>query len=702
MGLFPFFGKKKDADAGDQSGDLSEKWFLLHVTPLGWRSCLRNVDGSQAKEPRFWSAIHVDGVGWKRLEKIIKEAVSAHAATIRKAKKITLLIDGIGVLMTDSKPQILTAASSVTARQYGQQLLNAKDVTFGFAEFPPMPGVEKKQKDGVYAFADAQAIRDYLALFDKDGIKITYAVPKEYLLVHRAIHASERVYGALHMGAHNTCLVLVNHELGVVLVRVFPVGLLTLVEAIAEKMLVRKEDAFEVMTSKDLVAEVIPATDGGESKPDALQISTHHQALRPLLTQLLDDIKESLAFFAFQKVAGMPSQLESFGVVEQVAGLSDWLSSYAGIPLVTADKNLLELLAELPQPPPCNLLKGSETNLLTIARTRYYYSEDKGFIQAKELAIESDGPSHASASPRNRGDRSRHRHKKSGGGGGGRGRQGRGHGRDHKESATSGLGALFSRLGFGNREKGPSAAEELAEESQVKDLEFMLGFVVVILAVLYWGYSEYETVAKRYNATAQNYENARNEAESLTQKLKRQAEENMTKEQAMARRRALAQRLNKDLTKVFWTEKFLALAKNMNEHIWLTDVSLAEAQRIVGGVEVKSKAMVIEGRVLPSSDGHVQIIAEYIDRLLQDYQWFMSDFRQVIFTGSQMEGSFEDPESDPQIRFTLKALYDKNVRLESKKGSKSGDNAPVGIRGMQNNIDLRNQELENVLKGGGE
>ena len=690
MGVFSVFkSKKKDTDGLDQASKASEIRFLLHANALGWQSMLQNADGTLVDKPQFGEAKSFgkkEQSSWEKAEKVIKDAVGENKKLLRRASKITILIDGIGVRFTDNKSQALIAASGSKALQYGQQLLNSDDVTFGVVDLPMVPGVEKQHTDSVYAFVGSQRIREYLSLFDKEGTKITEAIPKEYLLIHRATQQSDMVYGALHMGATKTQLVLVNRELGIVLVRSMPVGLLTIVEAMAEKMMMQEKDVLKKLTEKDLIAEIIPDSqeEGGDANAMA-QSSLHQQALQPLLSQFLDDLKESLAFFAFQKVAGSPTHLEVFGTMERVTGLSEWLKQYMGIPIVLSDKSMLELLSEISSPVNCNLLKGAESSLLSVGRLKYFY-DGRRFVTPDELAKtqpQNEG-SDESVPPSNPHERA---------GSGSRRKRG---GRPRKPSQRGGRGgkgggkSFFSFLGKGQSSGSePTSSQAIAEDQKSKSDQFKALFLLMVVGVLYLAYTEYEVVKKKYDTQARKYLKARKTQDGLMKQLNSLGT------------RAVSQRKVEDLNKIFWSEKFLALAKNMNEHIWLTDIYLSEATREVGGVQVKSKTMMIDGRVLPSSDGHVQIIAEYIDRLLQDKEWFMSDFRNVVFNGSEMDGSFEDPESDPQIRFTLQAWYDKNKRIESKtKGSSNESGGSGGLNDMHNNINRHNQALEDVLGGG--
>ncbi|MBF8271229.1 MAG: hypothetical protein HW380_334 [Magnetococcales bacterium] len=680
MSIFSSMKKDKKVAAADapKAGNV-DKRFILYSTPLGWHSGMQQADGTLS-DLQSGEDVPVEAEGWQRSRDVFKAAVVANAKSIAQAKSISLLLDDFSVQVMDNKPAALTAVSGATARQFGIQLLNVKDVSYGYADLPPVAGqAKKKNSDGVFAFVDAQRMREYLALLDKDGIKVTDAVPKEYLMIQRALHSGEPVYGGFQMSGHTSTLVLVNHGAGIVQVRKIPVGFLTLAKAIAAKLEVTTHNAIQVMAQKNLVADVVPmAANDMENAVLIKGKSLQYQALQPPLTRLLDDVKEFLAFFTFQKVAGVPKQLELFGAFGRVAGLADWLSRNSGVPVVVCEKTMLELFVGMQQPVACNLLKGAESNLLTIGRTRFFYTEDKGFISDQELSIRNQGtvtrtetqhsasgagPSHTRKRPDRPGQRQR---------------------REKKEAPDVGqkLSALWARLHTG---KPTGTNDPVVDEEQGKDRFFFALFLLIVSILLYWGYDVNAQMTKQYMSNAASYLQTSTENDQLLKQLHGQE----TSAQKMGA--AL------DTSKIFWSEKFLALAKNMNEHLWLTDVHLAEDERSVAGVQVKSKTMVIEGHVLPSTDGHVQIIAEYIDNLLRDTQWFMSDFRDVTFQGAEIEGDATDTSGDPQIHFVLRALYDKNKRIETDK--KEGESAPAGLGTMLQNTEKHNKDLENVLRG---
>ena len=678
--LFTLSRKRKAARAeGAEAADggtevQAGNRLFLHIHCGGWRSLSVNGDGSAVGEPASWRASALETDGRERIEEIVREAVRANARAIGQADGIALLLGGIGAQYSDNKPKTLHIASGATARKYGGVLLNSTDVTFGLTPFPPFPGDSKPQKHAFYAFADADLIRSVLALFDQEGTRISEVVPQANLLAERGFLDREGAYGALHIGGLESAVVLINHELGSVLVRTLPVGVLTLARALAGTMQQPVARAAEELARRDLLAEVDPDAADGE---DDLLMGMTAKALAPPLARLRRELRETLDHFAYQRISGLPEAMEISGDVEEVSGLFAWLQRWADIPLTRTETALIEQYAAMPRPVACNLLTGAEGSLLTVGRTQYQFSPQKGFVPARELAQnqpEAARPNEpaqsAGGSPRGAAARRPSRRPPQ---------------RERRPSGPSFLQGLFASFGKG-KGGGQTAATPEMDEGRRQERNFFALLALMVLGMLYWGFDRYEFKAKRHRALAGAYLAERNTNDRLN-RLERV-------------RHSLLPVANADtVDKVLWTEKFLSLADQMSDHIWLTDAYLGREQREVSGAQVESKKLVVEGGVLPSTDGHIQKISEYLDRLLQDRDRFMSDFRTVTFAGAHLE-NFED---DAIVRFTLEAWYDQNKRIDGQGSGGSGAGGETGsqpgLADMQNNIKSREKNLHKLATG---
>ncbi|MCW2244314.1 hypothetical protein [Azospirillum canadense] len=140
--------------------------------------------------------------------------------------------------------------------------------------------------------------------------------------------------------------------------------------------------------------------------------------------------------------------------------------------------------------------------------------------------------------------------------------------------------------------------------------------------------------------------------------------------------------------KVLWTEKFLIIGRNIDQRMWLTDVYLATEAAVAGSSNVVRKKLVIEGAVLPSTEGHVLEVSRFIAKLEDAAKHdFMNDFREIRFQGVTLDQA----ESDPVIRFGIEAVYDENKRVQARQQGA----APAGTLGdMQDKVRGRNDEVE--------
>ena len=207
------------------------------------------------------------------------------------------------------------------------------------------------------------------------------------------------------------------------------------------------------------------------------------------------------------------------------------------------------------------------------------------------------------------------------------------------------------------RRGGEAVEEELGETERRNEMAGYVLFFFLVLGSFYYGWTEYDTLATRSLASVQN--NAGAASESNT----------------MLHDRVHIQgggAVNIFADKVLWTEKFLALSHNMPPAIWLTDVFLADQEQQVGVTKVQTKKMVMEGSVLPSTDGHILHISKYIRALLGDVNEFMRDFKSIEFKGAQIDTG----EQEQIVKFRIEAIYDASKRV-TRVTPQGGDGNPV-------------------------
>ncbi len=146
--------------------------------------------------------------------------------------------------------------------------------------------------------------------------------------------------------------------------------------------------------------------------------------------------------------------------------------------------------------------------------------------------------------------------------------------------------------------------------------------------------------------------------------------------------------------KVLWTEKFIALGSNIDNSLWLTNVYLENKKRKLGGIEIETPVMIIEGKAWPSTKGHIARIAHFIQRLEGDQDNFMRDFRQVKFNGAELviDGEYQ------VINFQLNAWYDRNKRLESQNTEVEDEEDSSLLGNLNQKTRKHNQDIEQAMK----
>jgi len=132
--------------------------------------------------------------------------------------------------------------------------------------------------------------------------------------------------------------------------------------------------------------------------------------------------------------------------------------------------------------------------------------------------------------------------------------------------------------------------------------------------------------------------------------------------------------IDKKVDKIFWTRKFITIANNMPNAIWLSSAELVDKSETVDGKNVVKKSLLLEGRVLPSSIGHIENIAQYMDKLLKADINFQRDFVNVSFMGANIVEEY----GYKVVNFKLECDFEKNVHIEEfKKAQKEAKDRSI-------------------------
>ncbi|NGZ29483.1 MAG: hypothetical protein G8345_21670 [Magnetococcales bacterium] len=603
-------------EATDQSGQPVR--LLLHINALGWRVQVVREDGRGEDLPMAWEHSNPDLDEKVRVEQTVRDVVvSLGHSVLHEATSLSILWDNSEVYYSDSKPNLLTAASMATARLFGEMVLNVEECTFGYINLRTGSDLMEK-KSGIYAFADARSIRSFLSLFDKFGLKVTEVTPTTALLLQRAVQSGREVYGGLYLGAFESQVVLVNLALTNVLVQTIPLGLATLGREVAKKCGISMAEARHTLAQRDLLADMsAELTEGGLGFQG---LSFEQQALHPLLGQLAQAVHAALDFFTQHKVSGRVQALEVMGDWSQIAGLADSLARWFKVGVTLLPELPLAIYGQSSHPMPCNLLLGAERSLISVGRIQYFYTR-QGFVRSQSLALQLAARESGKAAQKGQEDGfvpdeelGEEVHSKTLAG----------RVRQMMQKIHPALGATAR-----NSQRNPGVSDLGSDRTGFG----LLGLAMAV-AILLVSLQQQET-AKRYRENMAIYLEERAAMDRLRQ-------DNLLGQKSTN---------SGDGESILWTDKLLVLADKLDGQLWLTDIHVMQERRESGGVTLQQKKVVIQGRALAS--GHMERLSDLHIRLLQDKK-FMKGIRSIAFTGAEADVG------GATVRFTLEAIHEAN------------------------------------------
>ncbi len=629
---FNWFKKNPSQDI-----DVKVKNTVLYLTVnhLGWRARLVHSGSSRPPENYQGDASMLEEMGPERLEKVLRMAIRAlPSSALNEDDEVVVELDSADAVWADSRLPVLSGGN-ITAQalaRIGVQLLNCNEVSYGACE---ILGVDKSR---CYAFIDSQTLGLYLSAMDRLFFHLSAVQPVVARVIARASHNKQDTYAGLLIGADQSQLVIVNSQLGALLVRSIPIGVLPLVNAVASRSGISRNEAIKGLSERDYISPMHAHADEEEGDGPI------EQTLRPILSRMMSEIELTLDYFEEQQACGRPQRLEVLGEHYRLNGLDEWLSKGVSgsrsLDVINVNQqdwfeDFIDTGAQL------NLLTGLENSGIRVGKLRYSY--------VKQRLVKKTAKTKGKKTTR----RSRSR----------------------KSRADEGwLGKML-------RSETSQPVENGASE---EDRQYLMLVFVLFGAILFFSWDSYEALNKKHRNEAIAYIGVLNINQDLQRKV-RGLRESLGLQKAP---------VIQGVDKVLWTEKFLALANAMNEHLWLTDVYLREEERSIDKISVLTKKLVIQGAALPSTLGHIAEIADYIERLEADENRFMSDFREVSFDGSMLD----EAEQEQVVRFTLAAPYDANKRLKNKEGEEK-TNKSSSLGKTLNAVENRNRLIEKARKG---
>ena len=178
---------------------------------------------------------------------------------------------------------------------------------------------------------------------------------------------------------------------------------------------------------------------------------------------------------------------------------------------------------------------------------------------------------------------------------------------------------------------------------------------LIILALGFGAYQLFFYVMDKENKFKSVVQNYQSNVDSVNRK-----EEQLAKEDKVF--------IVSGINKILWTEKFITLSKNMPDAIWFSSIRLENFEKEIEGKKITSSRVILDGRCLPSSEGHINTIATYMENLMNADNNFKKDFIDVSFAGA--ETSF-DSFDRKLISFKLYLNFRRNINVEYIKKEKS-------------------------------
>ena len=580
---------------------------VLHLGSMGFSA--RFPLAMRTEHPDlFGDAVAVEEHGAERIEQIIRDAMSAiRDRTMEKVDRIILVIDGADCPFSDNRDERLTMAGASAAARIGAQLIGCTDATYAKAEFGQGAG-ENRTPGSVFGFADIERLGRYLLLFEKHCIKVRAVVPSAWVLL-QSIHGQPGdVKAVLQVGAYETTMVLCNPAINAVLVRYIPVGVLDMGLAVSKRTGASLTKTMENLAQQNNFSQLADSQRAPGGKTSLGMVA---EALAPLAGRLSEEIAATLNFFDTDSGAGRPSSFALYGDAHRIKGLEAWISATTGVKVNQTTVPFIDRLFAINQPLALNVLGGASKPLFNHSKVAY------SFIDGRFQPTASDADSEESLVTMGPGGR-RGRRRRQGGGF---------------------LAGLFkpktgSAAGSGSSGQGDARSDQT----------YFAVFFILLALIVYLGYGEVEAIGKKHRSAAAAFQQDYQE----NQRLRR--------EFAGLDELVIGATDEDEIDKILWTEKFLDIAANLNQKLWLTDVYLNEGKN---SRDLQVQTLVMEGAALPSSDGHIEEISRFIKALTESN--FRTDFREITFGGSEIQESGETG----IVRFQVTAWYDRQANEEA-------------------------------------
>jgi len=241
------------------------------------------------------------------------------------------------------------------------------------------------------------------------------------------------------------------------------------------------------------------------------------------------------------------------------------------------------------------------------------------------------------------------------------------------------MSELFEYIKYTLFDKNTFSKENLTSTNVNKNVFYFIGIIPVALTILY--------LINTIGDLQRTFDNNVNTLEDRIVRVDRLKKTMINKNKEIS-----VLSINKDIDKIFWTQKFITIANSMPNEIWLSSVTMENQIQNIENKEVTKQAMVLEARSLPSAIGHISSIALYMDKLLNANDDFQKDFSSINFGGARIVNEY----GYDVVNFKLLCNFEKNIHIEEIKDKiKSKKDKSIGENLM--NINQKSNEQQKIL-----
>lgn len=568
---------------------------LLKISSMGWRAQHFDNNGKPTSKLAEGPFLDLDQQGSQRLHTVTKDFIEQLSKDEKSTiERIIVLIEGGSQFaFSDALSEKLAMASKGAIREYGRNLLNQPDVTFGFSD-------QLRQKSGeragaIYVFAGIDFLKEFLGTFQTLGLQISHVLPLEYGAMRNYYNMHQGAYATMYVGAFETSIMIMNPALGSQVARSIPVGTLTLAKRLRSWKQLSDEECLTTLQQDGLHALV----DGNAQDDSYLHL------LQEDLDTFIDELKSSLFFFENQRICGRPDYLEVFGGARRIAGFDRFIQSQIDIEVKLPSQLLIEMFAEFLDDIKLNLLQGiaKKVCLHEVGSTRYTFSNGD-FISIKDIESGKLGLSDAEPwSTQDRHSAKRLERKQ-----------------EEKEKRQYMVRDVKS---FALRLVGMDYTAQKKRNQQPEWMQWIVGLYALCALAPVVGYFYYIDLEKSYRIQAQAYLSQKNTIDTM------HAEINTLIETANAK----ATNLHGNTSNIIWGEKLFFLSQLMQSNFALERLSIKDTMTRKNNKSEKTGSIMLAVSMLPEKRNYLDEISNFIGKLKSEDSQFIKGFEKVDLKG---------------------------------------------------------------------